>query len=73
MKNAICLNKDMSGLIECQSITNLDLQSNHIEYDEEILPLLMKMSNILCIYLKSNALGRMLYSYMNSQILPPIS
>ena len=45
---------DLRGLLQCPSITTLDLQSNKIEDPEILAEILMQMPNLKVVYLQNN-------------------
>lgn len=47
----------MAELAQMQSVTNIDLSHNSIEYDEYVLDIFLQMIAVACIYLKGNPLG----------------
>jgi len=46
------------GLLDCQSLTNIDISHNEIEYDERILDLFKNMENLLCLQNQLNPFVR---------------
>lgn len=46
--------KSLVGLLDCQSLTNIDLSSNKIPYSEDIASIFFAMKNLACLYLRNN-------------------
>lgn len=60
--------EDVTGLLECLSITALDISDNKIA-DEAFLPeILMKMSNIGVVYMQNNEFTKKISHYRKSII-----
>ena len=62
--NKNCLNGPtaLRGLLECPTITNLDLTTNELEEPEILEEILQKMPKLSCVYLKGNGLVRKIKS-----------
>jgi len=59
---------DLSALLECPSITCLDVQSNQID-DPEVLPqILMKMPNLKVLYMQNNPVCKKIRNYRKTII-----
>lgn len=60
--------EDLVGILECPSVSTLDLQSNRIE-DERVLPeVLMKMQNLKVLYLQNNPVCKKIKNYRKTII-----
>ena len=68
--NKNCLNGPtaLMGLLECPTITNLDLTTNELEEPEILEEVLQKMPKLSCVYLKGNGLVRKIKSYRKTMI-----
>ena len=68
--NKNCLNGPtaLRGLLECPTITNLDLTTNELEEPEILEEILQKMPKLSCVYLKGNGLVRKIKSYRKTMI-----
>ena len=60
--------RDVTGVLECQSISCLDIQSNKIENAEILDEVLMKMENIAVVYLQNNAFNKKISHYRKTII-----
>ncbi|EGR30307.1 leucine rich repeat protein [Ichthyophthirius multifiliis] len=55
---------DLKGLLDCLTLTNIDLSHNQIICDDKIIDdLFIKMRNLLCLYLKNNPCVREFKNY----------
>jgi len=62
-KNCLSNSEDLEGLLECPSITNLDLSSNNIDDISVVENVLKKMPNLSALYLKGNPCVRKIKHY----------
>lgn len=60
--NCFTSSNDLKGLLECPSITCLDLQKNKIE-DGSIVDILIKMPKLAVLYLQGNPCVRKIKNY----------
>jgi len=67
-KNALSGDDAVEGILECPSITNLDLTSNDLEDPEILTNVLTKMPRLSCVYLKGNGLVRKTKHYRKTMI-----
>ena len=58
----------LEGLVECQSLTSLDLSNNDTKYNDCILPIFMGMKNLSCLYLRQNPVKRDFANYRKLMI-----
>ena len=59
---------DLTGLLDCPSITSLDIQGNKID-DPEVLPeILMKMPELKVLYLQNNPVCKKIKNYRKTII-----
>lgn len=59
---------DLRGLLECPSITTLDLQSNKIEDPEILDEILVNMPNLKVLYLQNNGVVNKIKQYRKTLI-----
>ena len=62
-KNCLSSSEDLEGLLECPSITNLDLSSNNIDDISVVENVLKKMPKLSALYLKGNPCVRKIKHY----------
>lgn len=55
-------------VVECQSITNLDLSDNKFEYSEELFNVFPKMKNLACLYLRNTMFLRTCPQYRRRMV-----
>lgn len=60
--------RDLMGLLECQSVSCLDIQSNRISAPEFIDEVLAKMENIAVVYLQNNDFNKKISHYRKTLI-----
>ncbi|CAD8054557.1 unnamed protein product [Paramecium primaurelia] len=60
--------ESLEGLLECLSITNLDISNNFISYEQSIVELFGK-TNLACLYLKANSFVRECSDYRKTMIV----
>ncbi|KAL4434994.1 hypothetical protein ABPG74_017750 [Tetrahymena malaccensis] len=51
------------GLLECPSLTNVDISNNLIEHDDRILDIFIQMPILACLYLRNNPCVREFKNY----------
>eukprot|EP00494_Astrolonche_serrata_P023832 UN24090 len=66
-KNQIRTYENLKGLLECPSITNLDLTGNRIE-DPKCLEVIHQMSNLRVLYMKDNPILNKANQYRKTMI-----
>ena len=54
---------DLLGLLECQSISALDLSDNKIDAEEIVPEILEKMPNLAVVYLQNNGFAKKISHY----------
>ena len=59
---------DLIGLLECQSISALDLSDNKIETEDIIPEVLQKMCNLSVVYLQNNGFNKKISHYRKTLI-----
>jgi dynein assembly factor 1 len=60
--------RDLTGLLECQSVSCLDIQSNKISAPEFVDEVLAKMENIAVVYLQNNEFNKQISHYRKTLI-----
>ncbi len=61
-KNNVTTAEDVKGILECPTISVLDLSDNHIE-DEKVLSVLEGLPNLKVLYLKGNPFAKTMQNY----------
>ena len=67
-KNSLAGSDALAGLLECPTITNLDVTSNDLEDTSILEEVLTKMPVLSCVYLKGNGLVRKTKHYRKFMI-----
>jgi hypothetical protein len=60
--------EDIVGLLDCPSLTNVDISTNKLIYSENLIEIFMGMRNVACVYLKNNPLVRDFPHYRKNMI-----
>lgn len=59
---------DVLGLVDCPSLTTLDVQNNHIEDEGIVDDVLVKMPNLKVLYLQNNPVCKKIKNYRKTLI-----
>jgi dynein assembly factor 1 len=59
---------DLVGLLECPSISALDLSDNHIECEQILPEILMKMPELAVVYLQNNQFNKKIAHYRKTMV-----
>lgn len=62
-ENYVKKSDDMEELTKLESLSTINLTSNFLEYDDNLLPLLTKIPELLVLYLNDNPCQRHFKSY----------
>ena len=60
---------DLKGLLECPSVSSLDISDNKIETEEIVPEILMKLPNIQVVYLQNNKFNKKIAHYRKQLII----